>query len=34
MKYKKRLAKLWWDKLPESGKAALTHPKSVKHRTI
>lgn len=34
MKYKKRLAKRWWDKLPESEKAALTRPGSVKHRTI
>lgn len=34
MKYKKRLAKRWWDKLPESEKAALTRPRSVKQRTI
>lgn len=34
MKYKKRLAKRWWDKLPESEKAALTRPESVKQRTI
>ena len=33
-KYKKHLAKRWWDKLPESGKAALTRPGSVKQRTI
>ena len=33
-KYKKRLAKLWFDKLPESEKAALTRPGSVKQRTI
>lgn len=39
MKAKKRRAKLeeakhWWDKLPESEKAALTRPGSVKQRTI
>lgn len=34
MKYKKRLAKRWWEKLPESEKAALTRPGSVKQRTI
>lgn len=34
MKYKKRLAKRWWDKLPESEKAALTRPGSVKQQTI
>ena len=39
MKYKKCLAKLeetkrWCDKLPESEKAALTRPGSVKQRTI
>ena len=34
MKYKKRLAKRWWDKLPESEKAALTCPGLVKQRTI
>lgn len=34
MKYKKRLAKRWWDKLPESEKAALTRPGSIKQRTI
>lgn len=34
MKYKKRLAKRWWDKLPESEKAALTRPISVKQRMI
>lgn len=34
MKYKKRLAKRWWDKLLESEKAALTRPGSVKQRTI
>lgn len=34
MKYKKRLAKRWWGKLPESEKAALTRPGSVKQRTI
>ena len=34
MKYKKRLAKRWFDKLPESEKAALTRPGSVKQRTI
>jgi hypothetical protein len=33
-KYKKRLAKRWWDKLPKSGKAALTRPVLVKQRTI
>ena len=33
MKYKKRLAKRWWNKLPESEKAALTRPGSVKQRT-
>ncbi len=38
-KFKKRLAKLeeakrWFDKLPESEKAALTRPGSVKQRTI
>ena len=33
-KYKKRLAKRWWDKLPESEKAALTRLVSVKQRTI
>lgn len=38
-KYKKRLAKLeeakrWWDKLPESEKAALTRPGSVKQKTV
>lgn len=34
MKYKKHLAKRWWDKLPESEKAALTRQRSVKQRTI
>lgn len=34
MKYKKRLAKRWWEKLPESEKAALTRLRSVKQRTI
>ena len=34
MKYKKRLAKRWWNKLPESEKAALTRPGSVKQRAI
>lgn len=39
MKYKKLVEKLkmaqsWWDKLPESEKAALTRPGSVKQRTI
>jgi hypothetical protein len=39
MKYKKRLAKLeeakrWWGKLPESEKATLIRPRSVKQRTI
>lgn len=34
MKYKKRLAKRWRDKLPESEKVALTRPESVKQRTI
>lgn len=34
MKYKKRLAKRRWDKLPESEKAALTRHGSVKQRTI
>ena len=34
MKYKKRLAKRWWDKLSESEKAALTRPGSVKQRKI
>lgn len=34
MKYKKRLAKRWWEKLPESEKTALTRPRSVKQRTI
>lgn len=34
MKYKKRLAKQRWDKLPESEKAALTRPGSVKQKTI
>lgn len=33
-KYKKCLAKRWWDKLPESEKAALTRLGSVKQRTI
>lgn len=33
-KYKKRLAKRWWNKLPESEKAALTRPGSVKQRTV
>lgn len=34
MKYKKRLAKRWYDKLSESEKPALTHPGSVKQRKI
>lgn len=34
MKYKKRLAKHWWDKLPESEKTALTRPGLIKQRTI
>lgn len=34
MKYKKRLAKRWWDKLPESEKIALTRSGLVKQRTI
>lgn len=34
MKYKKRLAKRWWDKLPELENPALTRPGSVKQRTI
>jgi hypothetical protein len=39
IKYKKLVEKLkmtqnWWDKLPESEKAALTRPGSVKQRTI
>lgn len=34
MKYKKRLAKRWWDKLPESEKAVLTRPGLVKQRTV
>ena len=35
MKYKKlKMDQNWWDKLPESEKAALTRPRSVKQRTV